>query len=379
AGGRPENIPTLLGAFSASAASATVKGLALLGGLSPLERLAIRPPAEVLRRSLLKRFLGHCVALALDWNDWPTLDGLLVDFFNGLFLEWLGPDVGGGAFAAPAHFLSGPGRSGATALPRASRAALGGRRRAPPFARLPAPRAAMDAVVGQLIHRGFPRSALLTAVARACCLRPREMMQVRACHHVTPAEMAGPACQCWPILLHDSARLLAGKTGVHDDAVAIDLDSWLCPALASVRATLRPDGIVDMSFVEPRQAFIDAAVALGLGPLGPHPYQLRQGGGASEDLTLACRSAEQVRLRGGWATFASVKRCAKDARLVDALNSIAPEVSAYDNLALNYLPELLRSGGGLPPGAQPQAVAALSHGRPVPPPARAEPLRDASR
>eukprot|EP00959_Pyramimonas_sp_CCMP1952_P267106 5584421-Pyramimonas_sp.AAC.1 len=61
--------------------------------------------------------------------------------------------------------------------------------------------------------------------------------------------MAGPACQFWPILLHDSALLQAGKTGVSDDAAVINMDAWLYPALACARATLKPDDLImDLSF-----------------------------------------------------------------------------------------------------------------------------------
>ncbi|CAK0850032.1 unnamed protein product [Prorocentrum cordatum] len=355
---------TFLKAFRASAASAAVRGRPPLGGLSSLERLAIRPSSETLYRSLVKGFQDHCLGLALDWHERPTLDGLLVDFFNGLHLEGLGPDVGSGTLAALAHFLPGLGRSGATLLPRASRAVLGWRRRAPPFTRLPMPRAAMGAIVGYLIHRGLLRAALLTAVAHVCYLRPQEMMQVRARHLIAPAVMAGPAYQYRSILLRDSALLQAGKTGVYDDAVVIDMDAWLCPALACARATLKPDDLImDLSFVEYRRVFIEGAVLMGLGPLEPHPCQLRRGG-ASEDLTLGRRSAEQVRLRGRWATFVSVKRYAKDARLLDTLSSVAPEVFIYGNLVLNSLSELLRNGSGLPAGAPPLAAAALTHGLP---------------
>ena len=359
---------TLLKAFRASAAAAAARSRPAQGGLSTLERLAIRPATETLYRSFLVRLQTYCLALGLDWHDWPSLDALLVDFFNELYLEGQGPDVGSGTLAAMAHFLPGLGRSGPTLLPRAFRAALGWKRRTPPFTRLPLPRAAMGAIVGALIYTGRMRAAILTAVAHVCYLRPQEMMQLRVRHLVRPVANAGPAYQYWSVLLHDSALLQAGKTGVYDDTVVLDLDPWLYPALDCICSLLQPDDLImDLSYSEYSKAFIQAANLLGLGPLEPHPYQLRHGG-ASEDLTLKRRSAEQVRLRGRWATFVSVKRYAKDARLLDTLSMVPPEVFDYGNLVLNSFSAMLHTGCALPQGSPPTLVAALTHGLPVPSP-----------
>ena len=359
---------TMLKSFRATAAAAAVRGRPGCWNLSALERLAIRPSTEDLYLSFLRRLVGHCLALGLDWADWGGLDVLLVDFFNGLYLDGVGPDVGSGTLAALGHFLPGLGKQASSLLPRASRAVQGWRRRTPPFTRLPLPRAAMGAIVGVLVHWGLLRAAFLTALAHVCYLRPQEMMQLRGRHLVAPASSAGPAYQYRSLLLHDSLLNQTGKTGVFDDAVVVDMDPWLYPAMQCIHDRLSPDELVmDVSFSEYRKAFISAANLLGLGPLEPHPYQLRHGG-ASEDLTLGRRSAEQVRLRGRWATFVSVKRYAKDARLLDTMGSVDPGVFAYGNLVLDNFTSVMSSGTALLAETPARVAAALLQGQPVPPP-----------
>ncbi|CAK0798002.1 unnamed protein product, partial [Prorocentrum cordatum] len=279
AAGRSGSRSTFLKALSVSAASAAVRGRPPLGALSSLERPAIRPTTDTLYRSMLKGLHGYRLGPALRRHDGPTLDGLLGVSFNDLYWKGLGTDVGSGMLAAQAPFLPGQGRPGATLPPRASRAMLGRRRRTAPLTRLPLPRAAMGAIVGYPVHRGLLRAALLTAFALACYLKPQEMLQVRARHLIAPAVMAGPEYQCWPILRHDSTLLRAGKAGVHDGGVVIDMGAWLCPALACSQATLKPDDLIlDLSFVDLRS---------GSGPPAEVIYHLK--GALASELRLAVR------------------------------------------------------------------------------------------
>jgi len=88
---------------------------------------------------------------------------------------------------------------------------------------------------------------------------------------------------------------------------------------------------------------------LRLTPLGLSRYSMRHGG-VSHDLLERRRALAEVKRRGRWMADASLRRYAKETRLLSELRKVAPEVVAYGRAVLSMLPGLLV---GRPPPSPP--------------------------
>eukprot|EP00973_Karenia_brevis_P006482 882223-Karenia_brevis.AAC.1 len=67
---------------------------------------------------------------------------------------------------------------------------------------------------------------------------------------------------------------------------------------------------------------------LKLEALKPTLYSLRHGG-ASEDILRRRRSVQEVKRRGRWTSDASLKRYAKEARLLSEISKLHPSILAF--------------------------------------------------
>ncbi len=75
---------------------------------------------------------------------------------------------------------------------------------------------------------------------------------------------------------------------------------------------------------------------LRLDRLRPHLYSLRHGG-ASEDMLSGRRTAEQVQRRGRWAVASSMKRYAKEPKLLAELQHVSTDAFIFGQLAESNL------------------------------------------
>ena len=107
--------------------------------------------------------------------------------------------------------------------------------------------------------------ALWVILSLVCYFRPGEAMSLLTTSLIAPCPLAGQAFTAWGILLHDADFGVAGKTGLMDEAVLLDLDAWLGPLLWALSRTRPPGGSLwDIDIEQLRVAFIEAVFALGL-------------------------------------------------------------------------------------------------------------------
>jgi hypothetical protein len=297
--------------------------------LSILEEAAVRPATRLQYITQLRLFRDWCQWTGRDWSNPQELDSILVEYFTSLYQDGLHRVAGGTTLAAIKHFLPTFGIDASCRFPRADRALKGWAKLAPGAQRLPLPRVAVFAIAGWLMSQNLHQMATFIMIAFTCYLRPGECFALRGRHLVPPRPDAGAQYQSWSILLHDSDLGIPGKTGLYDDAVVVDLDTFLWPVLTSLRATRQDfESLWDFTRFELSQAFSKACTQLGLNHLGPHLYSLRHGG-ASDDLLRRRRPHGEVKARGRWAADTSLKRYGKAARLQLEINQIAPVVMAF--------------------------------------------------
>ena len=103
-------------------------------------------------------------------------------------------------------------------------------------------------------------------------------------------------------------------------------------------ATLWPFGLVEL-----RNLFVRACLELGLHNTATKLYSLRHGG-ASDDLLRKRRTLAEVQRRGRWAAPSSLRRYAKETRLLKQMGLVSKEVFTFGvSIEKNFL-ELLTHG-----------------------------------
>ncbi|CAK0810182.1 unnamed protein product, partial [Prorocentrum cordatum] len=317
------------------------------GGLSVLERTAVRPGTERLYQVYLRAFLQFCLVMAIDWTSEAEMDVALVTYLNSMYFEGRAPNEGSVLLASLAHYAPALYKRTAQALPRATRCLAGWRRRVPARMRLPLPRRAAFAIAGALAAWGQPRMGLFVMLSFAAYLRPQEAFRLAGRHLVPPVAHLGQAPTPWGLLLHDSDLQLPGKTNLWDESVLLDQAPWLEPALEALRTVAGDGPLWDFLPTSIAQLFEDACRALGLVHLQPHLYSLRHGG-ASEDLLSGARTPEQVMQRGRWATVASPRRYGKETRLLREAAKVDPDVLLFGEIVERDFLDVLRGGPLLP-------------------------------
>jgi hypothetical protein len=173
---------------------------------------------------------------------------------------------------------------------------------------------------------------LWIAVTFVAYLRPGEAMRLRGKNLVAPTAAAGACYSRWALLLHDTLDARPGKTGLYDESVVFDHECWIYPALEALKIATAPgQSLWDFSLTELQSAFKHAVAALGLERLRPHLYSLRHGG-ASEDILVGRRTPEQVQRRGRWAAPSSMKRYAKESKLLAELQFLPQHTFEFGKL-----------------------------------------------
>ena len=126
------------------------------------------------------------------------------------------------------------------------------------------------------------------------------------------------------------------KTGVTDESLVLDLprqqsigpflakllQARLAPHRRSATGVLMSDlPLFTGSVNDTNRAIADAVAALDLTRLGRvHAYQLRHGG-ASHDFACKTRTLRDIKRRGRWATWGSLRRFEMGSRLIQLLRT----------------------------------------------------------
>ena len=320
-------------------------------GMSFLESAAVRVPTLVDYHKRATEFVGWCRSRSLTWRLDTELDYILTLYMDEKFFKGESVEDSSKTLASLKHFVPAISRAGAAALPRALRALGAWRRLAPPRQRLPLPLLALSAMVGWVVANDRLESAWRWWIAFKCYLRPGECDALTGNQLVAPSPLAGYGYQSWGLWLHSSetSGAVPGKTGLFDETVWIDK----CPELANILqhlAATRP-GATPLwltSAAEDMIIFAQAAAALGLEDIRPCRYGLRHGG-ASDDLMTRTRSALEVKRRGRWRSDTSLRRYAKETKILAELNKMPPRTLAYGRLVLNRIQAVLEGQHLAPP------------------------------
>ena len=267
---------------------------------------------------------GWCRYRNCTWQTFEQLDMLLVLFFDEPYFKGIAGDEGSKALAGLKFFIPDISRNGCFHLPRAHRAVSAWLRLSPGRQRLPFPLVCLLAVCGCLIQNNLRWEAFFLYLGFRAYLRPGENIGLKVKNIVQPAQapFADPSYSRWSINLHAVEDGLPGKTGVFDDSIILDTDPWMYPWLSALTAARRPDApLWPSDIMHIARLFKDTTEKLGMSGLEPSLYSLRHGG-ASEDLLNGRRTPEGVMRRGHWRSHTSLRRYAKEAKLMAEVNKV---------------------------------------------------------
>lgn len=133
---------------------------------------------------------------------------------------------------------------------------------------------------------------------------------------------------------------VAGKTGVFDESILVN-DPRLWKALARLRRNRLPkQDLWDFPVEYELHVWKQTIAQLGIDQLQPCRYAMRHGG-ASADLTTKARTVEAVKRRGRWRSDASLRRYAKESRVLSQLAKVDSSVLRLGESVEEKLEDLL--------------------------------------
>ena len=174
-------------------------------------------------------------------------------------------------------------------------------------------------------------------------LRPSEALALRSFQLLSPVVGERGTASGWVILVHAAELGRPGKTGEFDTSVPLDLERQKLlsrPLERLKKVTSSQDLVFPFSYVHFADQFKKGLQHLGLGHLKMSPYCCRHGG-ASQDRAEKLRSVEAVAKRGGWRSFASIRRYEKHGRLNLVLQSMPEETRTKAKLQEKTLSSIL--------------------------------------
>ena len=233
---------------------------------------------------------------------------------------------------------------GRKSLPRLRRALRGWRNLEPSQTRLPLSWEIIAAIVNWMLLQGHREVALLLWLAFEMYCRPGELLKVRVVDLVPPLPRASSAHKFWAVTLHAREAGSMSKMGEFDECLRLDLprQTGLGAALRLMLAErLGPSAGVKMTSSDiprpwsaaplftvklplVRSLVVKAAAALRFEGLPRiQLYQWRHAG-PSHDFACGARDLEEIRRRGRWKTWASVRRYEKGARVTEMMHRLLP-------------------------------------------------------
>ena len=311
-------------------------------GLSFLECLQVKGPTKKRYTVLVQTLLRWCSQRAMTWNTDHELDNLLVNYFDELFFKGQSVEVASSTIAALRMFLPDLKRGAHANVPRSMMVIRTWRKRCPAKQRLPFPLIALMAMAGWVLWQHLsPWIVLKWLIGFRCYLRPGENDKLTVRMLVPPTAAAGSGYQLWGLLLSPLELAEPGKTGLYDEAVLIDTELRLGPLLSRLVGH-RPQDAALWPFPasEDLRTFNAALTAMKLDTLGGCRYGLRHGG-ASEDRMSKRRAVADVMKRGRWRSDQSLRRYAKETRVLSELQKINRDVLNFGKRVLQNIEALL--------------------------------------
>ncbi|CAK0878435.1 unnamed protein product, partial [Prorocentrum cordatum] len=314
------------------------------GGPTPQQRARlIQPPAgmPVLNAASVRTASGRQAYLSMlvGFDNWTRqhrratqepaqMDRAVRDYISHLFELGYHQTYANRVIAAVAWRDPRYARTGQFELPLSKQAAKGWRDLAPARSRMALPYEVVAMVVNYVSHQRGTPEALAIWLLFEIYGRPGEIHGLRLQDAVPPAPSASGAHRYTSVTLHAQEIGDVSKTGELDAAIRLDLErqAGLAAGLLAMAAARRRAGAppwAPLFAVDQRSvanAWRGAVTALGLRKLGAcHVYQLRHSG-PSHDYAAGLRDLEQIRRRGRWKSWSSVRRCEKGGRLTEQLH-----------------------------------------------------------
>ena len=232
---------------------------------------------------------------------------------------------------------------------RSRQALKGWRKLAPPTSRMAVPYEIVAMIVNFLLFKGFRQAALIILLVFELYCRPGEPLLLTALELVPPmARSFGESY--WSLVLHPWEGQEPSKTSEFDETLELDLPRQknLGPALEDMmdqrlgsdwRKRLRHlqsqggrqavPKLFDLTYPQLQSAWKLAIKHFSLPKIGIHMmYQLRHGG-ASHDSVAKTRPLDEIRKRGRWKSWGSVRRYEKGARSGEMLQRLCPTVKDH--------------------------------------------------
>ncbi|CAE8588527.1 unnamed protein product [Polarella glacialis] len=296
-------------------------------------------------RQAVIQFIMWCLAEMCNWETDDQFDSVLTLYLNSLFFDGCNVNAGSLIIASLKFYLPHFSRTGPGHMPRAGRALKGWGKLAPAKMRLPMPRVVMLAICALLLCSSKANLALAIYVSFVCYLRPGEAQRLLVSNLISSSPAAG--FNQWGLLLHPTEDLRASKTSQWDEAVLIDQNEWLVPFLAILKNRPADSQLFGILPGELKSAFLEACRVMNLGGLQPCLYQLRHGG-ASHDCLSRLRPLLEIQRRGRWLTSASLRRYAKETKLLREIASMPAAVVALGSWMSDNLAEAFNNPGCIP-------------------------------
>ena len=272
------------------------------------------------------------------------LDQAVVEFLTESFFEGERVEFAQKLLASLGFLLPRQAGEGGRLLTRSKRAVRGWARLAPPVTRMPLPWPVAAALCHELVRMGAKEAAIATAVTFSQFLRPVEMLRLQPEDVVAPPRRGPRGTRAWALILHPEERGQPSKVGLFNETVVAD-NVKLYPFLRTILPALakRPKGrpALALTYSTWAHQFRAAGERLHLRSLGPPTlYQLRHGGASHESWT-EFRGVADIKLKGRWASDASLRRYCKGGRVNQILRRLPAAMQKHAELCASSLAELL--------------------------------------
>ena len=277
------------------------------------------------------------------------LDLAGVEFLDFCFLEGRRADVAEKYLAAITYNRTDVARAPKEALARTRRAVKGFVKLAPHRSRIPLSWEWVTGIAVKLLMEKEWEAAVMLLLIFDTYARPSAITRMRTEDLLAPVRATG--LQRWALLLSPQERELPTKTGTFDETVVVSgLDVNLSECMRRLKSSRDPqEPLFSIGAAGFKAAFSQAAECLGLGDWKLMGYQARHGG-ATRDILLQRRTLEEVRKRGHWHTYTSVRRYEKSGRVQKVLADSPSGLLEWCQKVGDALPKLLRgSRAAVPP------------------------------
>lgn len=270
------------------------------------------------------------------------LDAQVAKYFDKLFITGQGIETANAQVASLFDFMPELRRSRCGELPRSLTIVKTWGKRNAPRQRLPMPFFALRGTIGDFLAMSSQNLlALKWLTGFECHLRPGENDSLWVKMVIKPSQVSGPSYRSWGLLLAPHEDQVPSRTALYDEVMTFDTDPDVLPPLA--RLVTRCSGherLWPMSPKEDFETFNSRAKRMGLDRVGVARYSLRHRG-ASNDILTKRRSLKNVMRRGRWQTDQSLRRYAKETRLLAEINKVNPDVMAIGGRVARRLGDIL--------------------------------------